>query len=133
MKTKAYYIKQALLRGGLVLLFMGMGSYFAYRSGDMKLFRTLLAVTIMASSMAAFNVMYEYDIWSVKKKIFLHTIAMFITVYPALLISGWFDTSQVSGYLIALLSFISFGILFASVAFLVSKFILKNVPEEPKK
>ena len=131
MKRKV--IKSAIIRGGLILMFMGISLYFTQKTGDPKQTQSMIAATIIATSVAAFSTIYDYDVWSVKKKIMVHTLCMFLTVYPALIISGWFDTSQPSGYVIALASFITFGIIFASIGYLVSKYFLKNVPESKKK
>lgn len=123
-------IRNGLLRGGILLIIMGIGTYFTYKSGDLKQFRMMVAITVISASVSGFSALYDYDVWSVKKKITLHTIAMLFTVYPALLYSGWFDTSKISGYFIALASFAGVGIVLASIGYLVSKYILKNIPEE---
>ncbi|UTC75094.1 DUF3021 family protein [Treponema sp. OMZ 792] len=130
MQLKRKVIRSGLLRGGILLIIMGIGTYFTYKSGDLKQFRMMVAITIISASVSGFSALYDYDVWSVKKKITLHTIAMLCTVYPALLYSGWFDTSKISGYFIALASFAGVGIVLASIGYLVSKYILKNVPEE---
>lgn len=130
MELKRKVIRNGLLRGIIPLIIMGIGTYFTYKSGDDKQFRMMVAVTIISTSVSGFSAIYDYDIWTVKRKIIIHSIAMLFTVYPALLYSGWFDISKISGYFIALASFVSFGIVFATIGYLVSKYILKNVPEE---
>lgn len=128
MSLKQKVIHQALLRGLPVLIFMGIGTFFSYRSGDMAQFRQLIAVTGISTAVAAASAIYDYDVWSVKKKIIVHTICMFVTIYPCLIYSGWYDTSSIHGYVYAFLSFIAFGIVFCTIGYLVSKYILKNVP-----
>lgn len=130
MELKRKVIKNGIIRALIPLIFMGIGTYFSYKSGDMKQFKMMVAITVISTAISGFSAIYDYDIWCVKKKIFVHSIAMFFTVYPALLYSGWFDISNISGYFIALVSFVSFGIVFATIGYLVSKYILKNVPEE---
>ncbi|WP_414050716.1 DUF3021 family protein [Macrococcus animalis] len=130
MKKKL--VIQGLIRGGIVLVCMGISLYFSMQSGDEKQTQSILAATIISVALAAFSVIYDYDVWTVKKKIIAHTICMLFTVYPTLIISGWFDTSQPSGYLTALLSFVIFGVIGASIGYLVSKYVLKNVPEHHK-
>ncbi|MGT2783937.1 DUF3021 family protein [Streptococcus merionis] len=119
-----------LLRSGIVLLIMGVGTYFTYQSGDTKQYHQMLAVTVISSSVAGASAIYDYDVWSVKKKIVVHTICMLLTVYPSLIYSGWYDTTSAWGYLMALLSFIAFGLIFCTIGYLVSKYILKNIPEK---
>lgn len=130
MNLKQKVIRNAILRGLPVQVFMGMGIYFTYQDGNMDLLPQLVAVTIIASSVSAASAIYDYDIWSVKKKIIVHTICMLFTVYPALIYSGWFGAPSLSTYLIAFLSFVLFGFVFCSIGYLVSKYILKNVPKE---
>ena len=121
---------QGIIRGGIVLLFMGIGLYFVHKEGDVKKFNSILAATIISASLASFSTIYDYDVWTTKKKILIHTICMFFTVIPALIISGWFDLSSPVGYLFILLSFITFGLVGATTGYLFSKFVLKNVPDE---
>ncbi len=97
--------------------------------GEPKARMQLLAVGIITSSIIGFKPIYDYDVWSVKKKIFIHSICMMLTLYPALIISTWYDTTKVSGYIIALASFILFGLVAATIGYLVSKHVLKNVPK----
>ena len=126
----AKVIKQGLLRGGITLLFMGSAWYFSSKSGNKQETQSIMAATIISVAVAAASTIYDYDIWSVKKKLLIHTVCMFVTVYPALIISGWFDTSTVWGYLHALLAFILTGAILATVCYLVSKYIFKNVPTD---
>ena len=116
-----------LFRAGIVLVFMGMGLYFQAKKGMDSQFYSILAVTIISASIAGFNVIYDYDVWSVKKKIIVHTICMAITVLPALYISGWYDTTSIHGLFAILASFVIFGLVAVTIGYLVSKFILKNV------
>ena len=109
---------------------MSIGLYFTYKSKDIKQFKQLVAVTVISTAVSGFSTIYDYDIWSVKKKIFIHTVCMFIVVYPALIYSGWFDISNIYGYIYAFISFACFGILFASIGYIISKYILKNVPKK---
>lgn len=123
-------IRSGLIRGITVLILMGIGTYFSAQSGDDLFFRAMVTNTVIATAIAGFSAIYDYDIWSVKKKIIVHTGAMLLVVFPALVYSGWFDTSTPLGYLWILLSFALFGFVFASIGYLVSKYILKNVPEQ---
>lgn len=127
--NSAKIITTGLIRTLIVLVFMGMGLYFQAKKGINEQFYSILAVTIISASIAGFNVIYDYDVWSVKKKIIVHTICMAMTVLPALYISGWYDTSSINGLFAILASFVLFGIVAATIGFLVSKYILKNVPE----
>jgi len=52
-----------------------------------------------------------------------------VFVLPALFISGWYDLSKSSGYFALFGSFIVFGIVGATIGYIISKFVVKNVPE----
>lgn len=130
MTLRRKVITNGIIRGGIPLIIMGIGTYFSYKSGDMAQFKMMVAVTIIAASLSGFSAIYDYDVWSVKKKISLHTLAMLCTVYPALLYSGWFDEFGWLGSVIALAMFAGVGVVLATTGYLVSKYILKNVPEK---
>lgn len=130
MTLRRKVITNGIIRGGIPLIIMGIGTYFSYKSGDMAQFKMMVAVTIIAASLSGFSAIYDYDVWSVKKKISLHTLAMLCTVYPALLYSGWFDEFGCLGSVIALAMFAGVGVVLATTGYLVSKYILKNVPEK---
>lgn len=87
----------------------------------------LLAIGIIVAAILGFMPIYDYDVWSVRKKILIHTLAMFVTIYPALLISGWYEGDF--GYLFALGSFAIFGAIFVTVGYLLSKYVFKNIPD----
>lgn len=130
VQKRGNLLAKGIIRAGTVLLFMGIGLVFESKKGISEQFVSILASTIIAASLAGFSVIYNIDHWSTKKKIAVHTLCMAITVIPALIISGWFDVSSTEGYFAILASFILFGIVGASVGYLVSKHILKNVPEK---
>ncbi|WP_051353742.1 DUF3021 family protein [Atopobium fossor] len=124
MNLKTKVIKNGFFRGLITLGIMGCITYFSEATQQ----QSLMSATIISTAIAAASIIYDYDVWSVKKKIIVHTIMMLFTVYPALVISGWFDTSHWTGYLIILGSFAACGCTFASIGYVISRYILKNVP-----
>lgn len=121
------------IRAGIVLAFMGMGLYFQSQKGIDKQYYSILAASIIAASISGFSVIYDYDVWSARRKITVHTICMALTVIPALIISGWYDLSSAAGWFGLVFSFVFSGLIAASVGYLVSKYILKNVPAKQKR
>lgn len=119
---------KGIIRAGIVLVIMGIGLYFQSKKGIDQQFFSILAVTIIAAAVSGFSVIYDYDLWTTKKKIIVHTICMAIAVFPALSISGWYDLSSIEGVFGMITTFIMFGVIAASIGYLVSKYILKNVP-----
>ncbi|WP_373757054.1 DUF3021 family protein [Streptococcus ferus] len=108
-------------------------TYFVYQNQGIKAFRSLIAVTLIATAVSAATVIYDYDVCPIKKKIFVHCLVMLVTVYPSLIISVWYDTTKVSGYIFAFLTFALWGLVLGTVGYLISKYILKNIPEDKSK
>ncbi len=119
-----------VFRAGIVLLVMGMGLYFQAKKGVDSQFYSILAGTIIGAAVAGFSVIYDYDVWSTRKKIAVHTLCMAVTVIPAYIIGGWFDLSSPKGWVILVAAFVLSGVVFAGIGYLISKYILKNVPEK---
>lgn len=104
---KSYLIKQSLFRG--VIPFIVMLLIAAYLKSQDK--AADAKSTFVASFIVLFvgvaTLIYDYDAWSVSKKILVHFLAMLVTVYPTLLLSGWFkvesftDALKVFGIFIA--------------------------------
>lgn len=69
--------------------------------------RSTFMVALIVGAVGAANVVYDFDAWSVPKKIGIHFLLMLVTVYPVLLFSGWFpmegtaDALKVFGYFCA--------------------------------
>ncbi|MEX2784925.1 DUF3021 family protein [Streptococcus sp. H49] len=132
MNLKEKCIKQAFIRGIIPLVIMGTITYFLAQEDNQKAFWSMVAITVISTAVSAASAIYDYDVWTVRKKIIVHTLLMLATVYPALLISGWYDTSNLSGYVFALLSFALWGVVLCSLGYFISKYVLKNIPEEIK-
>ena len=122
---KKRVIVQGLIRGGITLVVMSVITYFVNNDKGNVTLREMIAATIISTAVAGFTSLYEYDVWSTKKKITVHSFAMLFTVYPALIYSGWFGHN----YLVALAVFVATGMVFASIGYLVSKYVLKNITD----
>ncbi|AXQ78593.1 DUF3021 family protein [Streptococcus chenjunshii] len=133
MSLKVKCIKQAFIRGIIPLVIMGGITYFVSESDNPEAFWSMVAITIISTAVSAASAIYDYDVWPVKKKITVHTLLMLVTVYPALMISGWYDASKASGYIFAFISFVLWGVVLCSLGYFISKYVLKNIPDETKK
>lgn len=64
----------------------------------------------MAFFVGAATVIYNIDDWNFTKQSSVHFLIMLATVYPILLLSGWFAVSSVLDALIVFLYFVSVGL-----------------------
>ncbi len=124
MKKKV--ILNGLIRGIITFVCMSVITYFVYKDNGSEQLRSMISATIISTSVVGFSALYDYDIWSTKKKIIVHTVAMLCTVYPALIYSEWFGNN----YFLALVVFACTGAVLASLGYLVSKYVFKNVPDK---
>ncbi|WP_066191044.1 MULTISPECIES: DUF3021 family protein [Gracilibacillus] len=116
---------QALLRGGIPLLIMGGIAFILYTQGKNSDAKGTLLAALIAFFVAAASVIYHIDHWSLWKQSLVHFFIMLITVYPILLLSGWFTVGSVTDALKILLIFMFIGILLWSLSFLAVKIFSK--------
>lgn len=72
----------------------------------------------------AASLIYDVDSWSLGKKIGIHYLVMLVTVYPTLLLSGWFPVNNVVDALKVLGFFTAAGAGILAVIGLI--FLIKN-------
>lgn len=82
---------------------------------------TSLIILILGLS----SFIYEIHTINLKQKTVIHFIFMLITIYPILLLSGWFKLNIFLDYLKVFGIFISFGIIFWIIFLLISKVTTK--------
>lgn len=119
-------MKQVWLRGGITFtIMMGIALLlFAQDETDQAhgTFYAGLIFTIVAMA----TVLYEHKQWSLLKKSIIHFVCMFITVYPLLLLSGWFSLDQLTDYLLVFLVFIGAGVLSWTIGILITILLKKK-------
>ncbi len=71
-------------------------------------------VALIVGAIGAASVIYDLDHWHIAKRIALHFLAMLITVYPVLVLSGWFPNQTVADWLIIFGVFIATGVVILS-------------------
>lgn len=98
---------QLLLRGGLPFAIMlGIAKLLEHQGKQDNAHGTFVAAFI-ALFIGASSLIYDIDTWSLGTKIGVHFLVMLVTVYPTLLLSGWFrvdgftDALKVFGYFVA--------------------------------
>lgn len=111
----------ALLRGGIPFTIM---SGIALLLNDQEKYSDAKS-TFFAGSIALFvgaaSVIYNIDHWTLTKQSLVHFLIMLITVYPILLLSGWFTIVSVWHALQVFLIFILVGLVLWSVMFILAK------------
>ncbi|WP_418268868.1 DUF3021 family protein [Jeotgalibaca dankookensis] len=90
--TGAFSNSKALLFYGVILLFLGMAS-----------------------------VIYEIRTWSFKKQIIVHYLIMLVTIFPTLLISGFFPVDSLNNLIDVFVRFNKTGL----ILFVVSSIIFR--------
>lgn len=85
---------QALLRGGIPLIIMGGIALLLYFQGKYTDAKGTFIASLIAFFVSAATVIYSIDHWSFTKQSVIHFFIMLLTVYPILLLSGWFTISN---------------------------------------
>jgi len=75
---------------------------------------TLIAGLIAAVTIAAIPI-YNIDSWSLVKRSLVHFLVMLVTVFPLLLLSGWFSVP------IAICVFLLFGVVGWTIGYVVHR------------
>lgn len=113
-------LKKAILRGVIPFIIMTAISIIMKVQGmESSQVRSTLIVGIIIASVAAASVLYEIRSWSLLKQSVVHFILMFLTVFPCLLISGWFELHSVLDYAKVLGIFLSAGIVLWSILYVI--------------
>ncbi|WP_246516415.1 DUF3021 family protein [Salicibibacter cibarius] len=80
-----------------------------------------MTASFIAFFVGAATVIYNIDLWSFAKRSGIHFIIMLITVYPILLLSGWFTISTVLDAFQVLIFFVLVGIILWLVMITLAK------------
>ncbi|WP_027963761.1 DUF3021 family protein [Halalkalibacillus halophilus] len=114
-------ITQALLRGGIPLVIMGGIALILYFQGRFYDAKGTFVASLIAFFVGAATVIYNIDHWSFTKQSGVHFLIMLITVYPILLLSGWFEISSILDAFKIFLLFVSVGVVLWIVMFILAK------------
>ncbi|MGN8647977.1 DUF3021 family protein [Gracilibacillus sp. HCP3S3_G5_1] len=110
----------ALLRGGIPFIIMsGIALLLNYQEKYSDAKSTFFA-SLIAFFVGATTVIYNIDHWSLTKQSVVHFLIMLITVYPILLLSGWFTIVSVFDALKVFLVFILVGVILWLVMFILA-------------
>lgn len=113
-------LTQAIIRGAIPLIIMSVISIIMkYQQFDPFQVRSTFLVGIIVSVVSSVSVIYDIEKWSLFKQSIVHFIIMMLTVFPCLLVSGWFELKSFIDYLKVFIIFLLFGVLLWSVGYFV--------------
>lgn len=88
-------IKKGLLRGGIPFFIMEIVALILYFQGVNGLSKDFFYNGLIALVIGATTVIYNFDDWSLVKQSIIHFSIMLVTVFPILLLSGWFPMASI--------------------------------------
>lgn len=113
-------IRKALIRGVIPFAIMTIIAIIMNFQGiDSFQVRSTFIVGIIVAVVAAATVIYEIENWSITKQSIVHFLVMLVTVFPCLLISGWFELNNFVDYLIVFGIFIAVGVVMWGISYIV--------------
>ena len=123
-------LKKSIIRGIIPFLIMTTLSIAMKCQGiDVFQVRSTFIVGLIITFLAATSVIYEYEKWSIRKQAIVHFLIMLGTVFPCLLISGWYELNNTLDYLKVFSNFLLTGV----VLFCVMYFVFTKIVDRKKK
>lgn len=123
-------LKKSIIRGIIPFLIMTTLSIVMKCQGiDVFQVRSTFIVGLIITFLAATSVIYEYEKWSIRKQAIVHFLIMLGTVFPCLLISGWYELNNTLDYLKVFSNFLLTGV----VLFCVMYFVFTKIVDRKKK
>lgn len=116
MKRLLPFFTAAAITGGIMVML----SFFIPDEAQAR--STLCAGLIVAAVIAAIPI-YDINSWSLAKRSLVHFLAMLVTVFPLLLISGWFTLP------ISIVVFLLFGAVGWTVGCIINRIQQKTKAE----
>lgn len=118
-------LKKSIIRGIIPFLIMTtLSIVMKYQGID-----AFQVVGLIITFLAATSVIYEYEKWSIRKQAIVHFLIMLGTVFPCLLISGWYELNNTLDYLKVFSNFLLTGV----VLFCVMYFVFTKIVDRKKK
>lgn len=113
-------IKRAIIRGIIPFIFMSAISLMMkYQGVDVFQVKSTFFAGIIVTSVAAASVIYEIENWSLLKQSVAHFVIMLVTVFPCLLVSGWFKLNNTLDYIKVFGIFLFAGVVLWSIAYFI--------------
>lgn len=120
-------IQAAVIRGVIPFIIVtGISLIMNFQKIDPHQVRSTFITGLIITAVAAATVLYEIDTWTLKKQSLVHFGVMLATVFPCLLISGWFPTKSFVDVIKVLGMFLFVGVILWSVLYIVFSKIIKR-------
>lgn len=102
---------KALLRGGIPFIIMSGIALLLYFQGKYSDAKGTFVASLIAFFVGAASIIYNIEHWSLTKQSSVHFIIMLLTIYPILLLSGWFTITSVFDVFKIFILFVLVGII----------------------
>lgn len=112
---------KGLTRGAIPFIFMLVMSIWNYFQGSATDARTFLFNGLIILFLGIASVIYEIRGWSFSKQIIIHYITMLLTVFPILLLSGYYPLNSFGDLLDVFLLFNKVGLMLFVATFIISR------------
>ena len=113
-------IKRAIIRGIIPFIIMtAISLMMKYQGVDVFQVKSTFLAGIIVTSVAATSVIYEIENWSLLKQSVVHFVIMLVTVFPCLLVSGWFKLNNILDYIKVFGIFLFAGLVLWSIAYFI--------------
>lgn len=113
-------ISKAFIRGIIPLTLMTTISLIMKAQGfDPYETKSCFIVGIISAAVSAATVIYEIEQWSLIKQTIVHFLTMLVTVFPCLLISGWFSLYTTFDYLKVFGFFVLVGLFLWTISYFI--------------
>ncbi|TRM13209.1 DUF3021 domain-containing protein [Lentibacillus cibarius] len=114
-------VMNALLRGGIPFIIMSGIALLLYFQGKYSDAKGTFVASLIAFFVGAASIIYNIEHWSLIKRSGVHFIIMLITIYPILLLSGWFTIASVFDAVKIFILFAFVGIILWSLFFILAR------------
>lgn len=112
---------KGLTRGAILFIFMLIVSLWKYFQGSITDVNVLLFNGLIILFLGISSVIYEIKSWSFFKQIIVHYITMLVTVFPTLLLSGYYPLHSSGDALNVFLLFNKVGVTLFVTTFIISR------------
>ena len=114
------YIIDAIIRGIIPFVIMsGISLIMVYQKLNSFQIKSTFLVGIIITLVSAASVIYEIDNLTLTQQSIIHFFVMLITVFPCLIISGWFLLSNIFDFLKLLAIFLVVGVVLWIISFFI--------------
>ena len=118
--SKMKYIIDAIIRGIIPFVIMsGISLIMVYQKLNSFQIKSTFLVGIIITLVSAASVIYEIDNLTLTQQSIIHFFVMLITVFPCLIISGWFPLSNIFDFLKLLAIFLVVGVVLWIISFFI--------------